>query len=159
MINPFHLFLGFNGRIGRLAYWIGLIVLVAISPFSIWTVLSQDPFRDALAAIQSLGVVGALWTLVLFVPLAALNTKRLHDLDQSGLHAVLFYAPAAIGTAKVFVGDTPAMADFAYWAGWALWLAGAAGLWFLVRLGFYRGTRGENRYGPQPGKRAAQATA
>ena len=98
MINPISLFFGFSGRIGRRAYWLGLIVLVAISPFSIWTVLSQDPFTDAIAQIRTLGWAGVGWTLALFVPLAALNTKRLHDLGQSGLHAVLFYAPAAIAT-------------------------------------------------------------
>lgn len=159
MMNPVSLYFSFTGRIGRFAYWLGLIILIAISPFSVSSVLTQDPFRDAIAAIQNLGWVGVAWTAALFIPLAALNTKRLHDLGQSGLHAALFYAPAAIGTLKLFVGPSDLFGRFEYWAGWALWAAGAAGIWFLVRLGLFPGTRGDNAYGPPPGSRARQAMA
>lgn len=159
VINPISLLLSFHGRIGRFAYWIGLIAIVAVSPFSIWTVFSRDPFTDAIAAVDKLGWAGLFWTLVLFVPLSALNTKRLHDLGQSGFQAVLFYAPAALAAAQVFIGDDPSFAEFRWWAGWVFWLAGAAGLWFLVRLGFYRGNKGPNKYGPRPGERMEGATA
>ena len=156
MINPVWQLFGFSGRMGRMAYWIGLAALIAASPFTVRTVLTADPFRDALTAIEALGWPGVFWTLALFVPLAALNTKRLHDLGRSGWEAVLFYAPAAIGTFKLFVGDTPQFQAFEAWAGWALWLTGAAGIWFLVRLGFYPGTTGPNAYGAARGSRAAR---
>ena len=151
VINPVRLFLSFRGRIGRRAYWLGLIVLVAVSPFSFSTVLSQNPFEDALGAIQSLGWIGALWTLALFIPLAALNTKRLHDLGQSGIFAVLFYAPAALATAELFLGKSAWMDQFNQYATYVVALAGVAGIWFLFRLGFIGGSAGANKYGPEPG--------
>lgn len=156
MINPIWLLTSFRGRIGRMAWWFGLIVLVLASPFSITTALSQNPFADAIATIQTLGWVGAAWTLFLFIPLAALNTKRLHDLGKSGLRAVLFYAPAAAGSLKLFVGDTPAFAQFEAGALWLALAVGATGLWFLVRLGFYSGTRGANKYGDGRGSRSGR---
>ena len=150
MINPISLFLGFTGRIGRLAWWFGLIVLVLLSPFSIWTFLSTDPFTDAIRTVQTLGWQGAAWMIALFIPLAALNTKRLHDLGRSGIFAVLFYAPAALATIELFVGDSISLGQwekFRSYADWAIWLAGGAGIWFLVQLGLYGGTRGPNKYG------------
>jgi len=147
MLNPFRLFFGFNGRIGRLAYWFGLIVLVAASPFSWGAVFSNDPFHEAVRLTRETGVAGLAWSLALLVPLAALNTKRLHDLGQSGLLGFLFYAPAAI-TAATFLTDwRPESNDALWYTQLAAWWFGAAGLWFLVRLGFYRGTRGDNKYG------------
>lgn len=147
MFNPLRLFLSFNGRIGRFAYWFGLLVLLAASPFSIWTALSQDPFKDAIALTRETGLAGLGWTLALLVPLAALNTKRLHDLGQSGLLAVLFYAPAVLSAAAFFTGWQPQFADaIAYAELLAGWL-GVAGAWFLVRLGFFPGTAGDNKYG------------
>ncbi|MEO1281004.1 MAG: DUF805 domain-containing protein [Pseudomonadota bacterium] len=145
------LFTSFNGRIGRGAYWLGLIVLIAASPFSISAILSSDPFGEAFAAVRDLGVTGLGWTLALFLPLAALNTKRLHDLGQTGLIAVLFYAPAALSAVTLFTGWTPS--EFDQVVSYSTWLAGlfgAASVFFLFRLGFYPGTAGPNKYGPDP---------
>ncbi|MEM1307369.1 MAG: DUF805 domain-containing protein [Pseudomonadota bacterium] len=159
MINPVWLYLSFNGRVGRRVYWIGLIVLIAISPFSAGAVLSQDPFREALGAIRALGWLGAVWTLALFLPLAALNTKRLHDLNQTGVLAVLFYAPAALATLELFVGRSPMLDQINAYAGWIAAFAGAAGLWFLFRLGFGAGTSGPNTYGAGRGPRLTSRRA
>lgn len=150
MLNPYRLFLGFNGRIGRLAYWLGLIALVAVSPFSFGAVFSNDPFSEAADLTRDTGPVGLLWSLALLVPLAALNTKRLHDLGQSGLMGLLFYAPAAITAATFFTGWRPEVEDALWYTQLVAWWFGAAGLWFLVRLGFFAGSRGANKYGADP---------
>lgn len=150
-MNPIKLFTSFKGRIGRRAYWFGLIALILISPFSISTILSGDPFGEAISHIRQLGLAGLGWTLVLFVPLAALNTKRLHDLGQSGLLAVLFYAPAALSAVTLFTGWRPELQQVIAWSTLIAGLLGAAGLWFLVRLGFYAGSDGPNKYGPARG--------
>jgi len=149
MINPIKLFAGFTGRIGRRAYWFGLIVLMAISPFSLSAILSSDPFAEAIAHVRQLGVPGLMWTLALFVPLAALNTKRLHDLGQSGIYAVLFYAPAALSAITLFTGWTPQMETMVSYSTAIAGLMGVAGVFFLFRLGFYPGTEGPNKYGPE----------
>lgn len=146
------LFTSFQGRIGRMAYWFGLLVLVAISPFSFGAVFSSDPFREAISTIQKLGLPGLAWALILLFCLAALNTKRLHDLNKSGLQAVLFYAPAALSALTLFTGWEP---DFQQQViSWTTLLAttvGATGIWFLIRLGFSGGTSGPNNYGGDPG--------
>ncbi len=145
------LFSSFTGRIGRMAYWFGLIVLIAISPFSIGAVLSADPFGEAIRVIKEFGMAGLGWTAVLLLGLAALNTKRLHDLGKSGWLGLLFYVPAGLSAATLFTGWVPPQLDDAIWwtrllAGWM----GAAGIWFLVRLGLYSGTNGPNKYGDDP---------
>lgn len=151
MLNPLKLFLGFRGRIGRMAYWLGLIVLIAASPFSFWAVFSDNPFEEAIWLTRETGIGGLAWSIGLLLPLAALNTKRLHDLGQSGLLGLLFYAPAVLTAATFFTGWRPQI-EQALWVTQVLgWWTGAAGIWFLVRLGFYRGTSGPNKYGAPPG--------
>ncbi|MGH1419462.1 MAG: DUF805 domain-containing protein [Hyphomicrobiaceae bacterium] len=151
MLNPITLFTSFKGRIGRRSYWFGLIVLIAISPFSVGAILSADPFREAVTTIKNLGLAGLGWSLALLIPLAALNTKRLHDLDQTGLKALLFYAPAALSSITLFTGWQPDMQQqiISYTTLLATFL-GATGIWFLLRLGFTGGTDGPNSYGPDP---------
>ncbi|MEQ8823023.1 MAG: DUF805 domain-containing protein [Filomicrobium sp.] len=151
MLNPFSLFLSFRGRIGRLAYWFGLIVLIAASPFSFWAVFSDNPFEEVLSLTRQTGFAGLIWSIGLLVPLAALNTKRLHDLGQTGLLGVIFYAPAALTAASFFTGWKPQFEQALWLTDWLGWFTGAAGIWFLIRLGFYGGTNGPNKYGPDPG--------
>ncbi len=149
-MNPISLFTSFKGRIGRTYYWIGLIVLILISPFSFGAVFSADPFSEAISYVRSMGLQGLAWSLALLFPLAALNTKRLHDLGRSGLVGLLFYAPAALSAVTMFTGWTPRVEQIHYWTSLLAGIVGATGLWFLVRLGFSRGTRGANKYGPDP---------
>lgn len=151
---PVRLFTSFKGRIGRRAYWFGLALLIAVSPFSIGAILSADPFQEAIANVKGLGVAGLAWTVALFYPLAALNTKRLHDLGQTGALAVLFYAPAALSAVTLFTGWSPdldqAVANMISYSTLVAGFFGAASAFFLFRLGFYPGTAGPNKYGPDP---------
>ena len=146
-MNPIHLFTSFRGRTGRLGFWIGLLVLIFASPFSVRAILSSNPFTEAIGAVRTLGLPGLAWSLALLAGLAAIITKRLHDRGKSGLHAALFYVPAALSASTFFAGNVPYLKDAAYWSTWIAWWAGAAGLWFLFQLGFFAGERGPNKYG------------
>lgn len=149
----FDTFLGFRGRIGRSRFLFGLAVLVALSPFSVGTIVSANPLHEMSALIRQSGAVGLGWSLALLFVLAALMTKRLHDRGKSGLYAALFYLPAALELSRFFLGHLPGLERFALWSGLlAAWL-GASGLWFLVELGFYRGQSGPNAYGLDPRQR------
>jgi len=150
MLWLIRLFTSFSGRIGRRAYWFGLIVLIAISPFSLGAILSADPFAEAIGHVRELGLAGLAWTAALFYPLAALNTKRLHDLGQTGLLAVLFYAPAALSAVTLFTGWTPQLEQAISYTNLVAGFVSATGLFFLFRLGFVGGTRGDNKYGADP---------
>jgi uncharacterized membrane protein YhaH (DUF805 family) len=149
-MNPIHLFGSFSGRIGRRSFLFGLLLLAAVSPFSINTVLSSNPIGEALSVVRQLGIVGLGWSLLLLVGVAALMTKRLHDRNRSGIYAALFYLPAALAALTYFVGRVPFVLELEKWSGWILAFAGTAGIWFLIQLGFFPGTDGPNRFGEDP---------
>lgn len=146
---------GFSGRIGRATFLTGLALLLALSPLSLGTILSSNPIQDVPRQIRQTGFAGLGWSLLLMLALASLMTKRLHDLGKSGSYAALFYLPAMIEIATFFTGHAPMVQKFAYWGHFAAAWLGVTGLWFLVKLGFYGGTRGPNAYGPDPRQRSA----
>jgi len=149
-MNPFRLLGSFRGRIGRGSFWFGMILLAAISPFSIGTVLSDNPFQKALSLVNQLGVAGLGWSLLLLIGVAALMTKRLHDRGRSGIYAAAFYLPAAVAALLYFFGNSSMVANIAKWSTWITAFAGTAGIWFLFQLGFFPGEEGANKYGPDP---------
>ncbi|MCH9766149.1 MAG: DUF805 domain-containing protein [Alphaproteobacteria bacterium] len=149
-MNPIRLFGSFKGRIGRASFWFGMILLAAISPFSLATVLSDNPFEKALQVVHDFGLAGLGWSLLLLIGVAALMTKRLHDRDRSGVYAAAFYLPAAVAALLYFFGGQPWAANIAKWSTWITAFAGTAGVWFLVQLGFFPGTNGANKYGADP---------
>lgn len=156
---PFNRLPGFSGRIGRMTFLVGLALLLAVSPFSLGTILSSNPVHDVPRQIRQTGLAGLGWSLLLMLLLASLMTKRLHDLSKSGFYAALFYLPAMVEIITFFTGQSPFVQKFAYWGHFAAAWIGVTGLWFLVKLGFYGGTRGPNAYGPDPRQRSAAANS
>jgi uncharacterized membrane protein YhaH (DUF805 family) len=82
--------------------------------------------------------------IISFVSALAIGIKRLHDRDRSGWWILLFYfGPSVLAAAQ-------ASTD----AGFASLILGLGtfviSVWCLVELGFLRGTRGPNRFGPDP---------
>ena len=154
-MNPFRLFLSFEGRTTRRAFWVGLAILIAASPVSLTLATVEDPLASAITATRALGIVGFAWSLGLLFALAALNIKRLHDRNRTGLFAVLFYGPAVLETAAFFVDGVPQLAQLEEYAVLTRSFLGAVGVWFLIELGFYPGTRGPNKYGADPRGRSS----
>jgi uncharacterized membrane protein YhaH (DUF805 family) len=79
--------------------------------------------------------------------------RRMHDRNRSGWWALLFtVAPLSLfGLADTLV---EMQAPAASLAGLALLLpAMGLDLWALLEFGFLRGTRGPNRFGPEPQSR------
>jgi len=112
----------FSGRINRLSYWLGILLLNAL-PFLgvlcdyalVWLPLSDlaDLGRGGTPVFFSL--VSAL---MVQLPITSLNVKRCHDINVSGWFVLVLLLP-------VF-----------------------GALWYLIEVGFRPGTIGENRYGP-----------
>ena len=73
-----------------------------------------------LAGPDSMGVVSLLTTLASIYPALAVYAKRWHDRDKSGWWSLIILVP--------IIGP----------------------IWMLVELGILQGTRGANRYGPDP---------
>jgi uncharacterized membrane protein YhaH (DUF805 family) len=76
--------------------------------------------------------------------LAATAVKRLHDRNKSGWWIVPFLiAPGLLGKAGGWLGDS-------YPADFLMLVMIALGLWGFVEMLCLRGTRGPNRFGPDP---------
>ncbi len=130
-MDLFHLLAGLNGRIGRLAYWLGTLAVWAATGIALWLAMQLADIRArSLLSIPhaTVGVanVPAAQIVVLFGLLGllffgwaglALGVKRWHDRNKSGWW--------------VLVGLIPVVGQ----------------LWTLVECGLLPGTRGENRFG------------
>jgi uncharacterized membrane protein YhaH (DUF805 family) len=147
-MNATHLLLGFDGRISRQQFWIGLAILsaaevgarVALGVPFFPQVMKPFPVRLTEAAIE----------LVTLYPTAAVVIKRLHDRDQPGIYASWLIGISLILLVTNLLGITDDPAN-PTWLDWILaFFAIGIGLAFLIELGFRRGTPGENRYGPDP---------
>jgi uncharacterized membrane protein YhaH (DUF805 family) len=158
-MNFGHILFGFHGRINRAKYWLaGLFwAVVAIIVFGamagmvgkdILALGSEPTGEEIVRVIFRYGIGLVLVFLVVVVPMTvswlAIGIKRLHDRDQSGWWIVLFYlAPSvvsAIGESSGSHGISLVLSLVSF----------AISIWGLVVLGFLRGTRGPNRYGPDP---------
>jgi uncharacterized membrane protein YhaH (DUF805 family) len=134
-----HLFFSFNGRINRLPYWIGSLLLVAVSMVLVFIALGSlatGPGFSAAVVIVALLAVALIW------PGLAIAAKRLHDRNKSAWWLLVFYVlPGVLNSVGQGLGDFVVVFS----------LAGAAiSIWALIELGFLRGTPGPNDYGPDP---------
>ncbi len=141
-MSPSHILLGFEGRLSRrrLLVW-GLPVfaaaLVAYVGLASLVARYETPARSE-------GIAGLAVLALGFFPFAPLLTKRLHDFGASGWWLLLAAAPeiANSGVLALGFGATRAGAVIEY-----LSFAGGGG---LAMIAAWPGTRGANRYGPEP---------
>ena len=117
-----NMFLSFNGRLRRMHFWVGFIILWVVE-----VIIMAVLIGPAIAAAASSGtgpgplaMVGYLLLLVLVWPALALQVKRWHDRDKSRLVGADRFVP----------------------------IIGA--LWILIECGFMDGTPGPNKFGPSP---------
>jgi uncharacterized membrane protein YhaH (DUF805 family) len=117
-----NMFLSFNGRLRRMHFWVGFIILWVVE-----VIIMAVLIGPAIAAAASSGtgpgplaLVGYLLLLVLVWPALALQVKRWHDRDKSGWWVLISFVP--------FIGA----------------------LWILIECGFMDGTPGPNKFGPSP---------
>ena len=142
------LFLSLNGRIGRVAFWIGFLAVMGAS-----VVVNMIPF------------IGWLLGFALIWPQVAISAKRLHDLGRSAwwllapfvISILAFVLAAVIGGAGLLVamqqGEMNSIWTAAGGVGVAMilvLLAFSAGIFFLLWMGLSRGDPDPNRYGQPP---------
>jgi uncharacterized membrane protein YhaH (DUF805 family) len=134
-----HLFFGLDGRISRKSYWLAACVIIILALLSTFF---EFRFND-----QRLG---GLLNLALLYPDFAVMVKRAHDRDMSlGIVIACLVLGFILDTLSIFgfagTNDEPSTL---YWI-FALPLIPIA-LYLFVVLGFFRGTHGPNRHGPDP---------
>ncbi len=173
----------FEGRINRAKYWFALyagmisclvrLVFLVFLVFALNAIFGTsvksvhlniyDIFNDppSLPLRVSFGGSGSVWLVSLvfyaaatpiFVAairiLAATAVKRLHDRNKSGWWIVPFFiAPILLGKVGDWLGDS-------YPADFLMLVMIALSLWGFVEMLCLRGTRGPNRFGPDPDPQA-----
>jgi uncharacterized membrane protein YhaH (DUF805 family) len=137
-----NLLFGYDGRIGRRLYWLGLLAAWAVPAF-LATIADRVVIGtgDIGRYVAFLVIVGTLVWMH-----SAVTVKRLHDHDKSAAWYLLYgIAPPGVFAAAILL-----YTDGLFILAWALFALSIAGLlWVLVELGFRRGTDGPNRYGPE----------
>ena len=133
------LFNGFQGRIGRGAFWIGIVALTVAEVAAQFVAQSFE--GDRLSAIIDLAFI---------YPEFAVTLKRAHDRELPVWLLVVFFAGGALLDFLTVLGltgadDTPSMVTMGL-----VVLYTVFGFALLIELGFRRGTVGPNRYGPDP---------
>ena len=143
-MNLVRLLFGVNGRIGRAALWLAVLIwaVVVIVVLGVVTMI---------ATIEAALRVGLLTCAVALLSAIAVGIKRLHDRNKNPLWLLMFYGvPMGLlyVTAMLTEGADPASQPTIVSVLGYVWLA--ALLWALVELGMIRGTIGPNPHGPDP---------
>ncbi|MBM86511.1 MAG: hypothetical protein CMM47_10875 [Rhodospirillaceae bacterium] len=152
----------FSGRAGRKEYWLFFLTMIIIN-----IIASIVEFSTNLYYILDQIHIGILTTLIylfLLVPGTAVTVRRLHDTNKSWRWIILVYGPL-IGLVLVLiifefradmlgiVGFGEEVKNFYGKIMLALTIISIAALvgsiWLLVLMTF-KGTEGENRFGPDP---------
>jgi uncharacterized membrane protein YhaH (DUF805 family) len=127
------LFLSFNGRINRAKWWLGsiavFVVLVVLMMVLMFAVGgSMTVGPDGqLQGGGTMSIISIIVYLAALWPSLALQVKRWHDRDKSGWWVLINLVP--------FIG----------------------GIWALIECGFLEGTKGPNKFGPDPLAQTATA--
>jgi uncharacterized membrane protein YhaH (DUF805 family) len=142
-MNLVDLLLSTEGRINRLRFWIGTLILAVISLSVSYLILA------ATGPTQTAVLLTVLVAFALAYPSYAIMAKRFQDRDKPGYLALLGIVPVyTVNLLYTFdVLDLSAPTTFSRFLDVILLLIG---LWILVELGCLKGSAGPNRYGPDP---------
>ena len=143
----------FDGRIGRLTYWlvlIALIVAVQVLTFAPFLLDSEE------TAVLIVAVTSQLIWLVSLWPMLAVGSKRLHDRNKNGWWLLVFWVLPFVlfcgGFSIDFFGDPNTVARSGNFSTGSILIFASIlpALWGIVELGILPGTRGPNLYGADP---------
>ena len=146
------LFFSFQGRISRKTFWLAALTLLACDialSMSIASVLGMS-WREYWAGSSRTELLD-LVTVVLFSwPGLAIDFKRLHDRNDTGLRAVVVQVLVVVLIALEYggydKGDTLTIVLFNI----HLVITIALFCWIIIEMGFFKGDPGPNQYGAIP---------
>jgi uncharacterized membrane protein YhaH (DUF805 family) len=140
------LFLRFEGRITRKAFWIGMIALVVFGLVILG--ISKLVTGEGDYAVIRFNIF-AIETALLY-PISAVGVKRLHDRGRPGYTILAFLFPWMLHQITNMVGITGDLLALNMIDITSFLINLALFFWFMIDLGFRRGTVGPNEYGPDP---------
>jgi uncharacterized membrane protein YhaH (DUF805 family) len=134
-----YLFTSFQGRISRAQWWAGTSILFVVSHV-IGTILTGFlPLRTG-------AILVTLVYLALFPLGYAVAAKRFQDRDKPGVTALYGLIPGLVAALLPVYGLAGSLEDpnaLGYTCAIIVW---TMGLWFIIELGFLKGTSGPNRF-------------
>lgn len=149
-------YFSFKGRLNRKPYWLRNLALYGIAiVIYLIVILGFVGFSSVQGAAGLPGgtfaVMGLFGLLILplilafYVATFSLAARRLHDRNKSGWWLLGYVAAfAGIGGVIENFGEESTIGLVATLLGLLLFL------WYLIELGFLKGTVGANKYGPDP---------
>ena len=119
------LLFSFQGRINRAKFWLVHVLMWVVLAIVFGAIFgSAAVSSDPQAALQSVGAVGGIVFLIVYVLAIwiglAIAAKRWHDRNKSAWWILIAFVPVV------------------------------GGLWYLIECGFLRGTMGPNKFGSDP---------
>jgi uncharacterized membrane protein YhaH (DUF805 family) len=142
-MGAFNLLFTTTGRLRRSHFWlahiglgVGWIMIAVAYAASVGERARSSSFDLESLATPPLGL--SVLILLLSYMSFCISAKRLHDLDKSAWWMLLYEGPAILLWIASMTGGRP--------SGILSFAAFIFGLWFLVELGFFRGTDGPNRF-------------
>lgn len=146
-ILPLRKYADFTGRSRRREYWSFVLLMIAV--------FVALYFAEGLVELRMYGQgpLTFLFQLAILLPMLAVGARRLHDTGRSGWWQLICYAPALLSTLLPFLG----LADLSL----VIIVLSVAVIGLLVLIVFLvlEGTKGPNRYGPDPKGAGEPATA
>ncbi len=143
-----NLFTSPQGRIGRSAFWLGWLVLLAVEVAG--RLLLDVPFTPSPADTFSVRLLSFLIDLTLLYPEAVVMVKRLHDRDRSGQLIGWLFIPYTVLMLTNLLGMSGDPDHVGMVEGLLLVATAIIALAFMIDLGCRRGTQGDNQFGRDP---------
>jgi uncharacterized membrane protein YhaH (DUF805 family) len=147
----FENYANFNGRARRSEYWYYTLATIIIS---IILMILDGTLGLKFGPGGSSGILNSIYSVLVIIPGLAVSVRRLHDIGKSGKLLLVYYIILiALGVIMVTSGL------FAFLAGnlTALGVGFFVPLLLILAMSIYlivlfctEGTRGENKYGPDP---------
>lgn len=166
MTLPLKRYFDFAGRSRRKEFWmwvLGVVIVTIVLSLidtmlglggrsAVDTTVTPDGLNYSASAWTSGGWLTNLFALAILIPNLAVGVRRLHDTGRSGWWIVLpmpFYLVGLVAAVMAMFGGAGAMAGL---FGVVMFAMPLGFLCALVLLVFFclEGTRGPNRYGPDP---------
>jgi uncharacterized membrane protein YhaH (DUF805 family) len=134
--------IGLEGRISRLQFWRGILIVMALMTVTFAVIIWQVPIL-AMAAF-----IAAPFAIVM------LCVQRLHDRNKSGWWVLVFvFLPHILNNLQDKATDGSPLS-------WLLAVTSlAVSMWGIIEIGILRGTEGDNDYGPDPRAKPAHRLA
>ncbi len=141
-----NLYLSTSGRIGQKSFWMGWLILLAVS-IGLGFVIGLVTAGNIL--------ISSILGLVLMFPGYALMAKRFQDFGKPGIYAAVPYGLSALLQVLNILVGAGMMATMSSMPGmaaptWLVGIFGLIGLGFLIWAGITKGDAGPNAYGPPP---------